>query len=151
MAIIQRIRGQEGTIRISTLSQFGFNLPLSGSFFKMRDFNWSVDDEITKDGFIGEIADDLDYQVHGHSGSFTIDKGDGAAMAYTKALVLTSLAHRAPPIATIMVNYKFRGLGIPREKNIFTQGILRMATETIGGRKEFVTNAFEWSAKFLLP
>lgn len=151
MAILQRIRGQEGTIRIGVLSAFGVNLPLAGSFFKMKDFNWSVDDEITKDGFIGEVADDLDHIVHGHSGNFTIDKADGAALAYTKALVFASLSHSRPPIATIMVNYKFRAIGVPREKLIFSQGILRMATETIGGRKEFITNAFEWSAKFLLP
>ncbi len=148
---LTRIRGQEATIRISTVDHLGVNLPLEGSFFKVRDFTWNVDDEIKKDGFLGEIADDLDHQVHGFDGSFSIDKADGAATAYTRRLVAASLASVAPPIATIMVISKFRDVGIPRDKVIFAEGILRMATEAIASRKDFVNNAFEWSAKILLP
>lgn len=151
MARNTRIRGQEATIRIITVSALGIVVPLVGSFFKVRDFTWNPDGEIKKDGFLGETADDLDHQNHGFGGSFSIDKADGAAVAYTKRLVAADEASQAPPIATIMVNTKFRDNGIPREKLIFSEGILMMASESIAGRKEFINNAFEWSAKRLLP
>lgn len=150
MARLQRIRGQEATIRISTISHLGVSLPLSGSFFKVRDFTWNPDDEIKKDGFVGEVRDDVDHQIHGYDGSFSIDKADSAATDYARQLSAADLASDTPPIATIMVTYRFRDLGVPRSKLIFAEGILRMASESIAGRKEFVNNAFEWSAKFLL-
>ena len=150
MARLQRIRGQEATIRITTVNSLGVVLPLVGSFFKVRDFTWNPNGEIKADGFVGEVADDLDHQNHGFTGSFSIDKADSAATDYTRLLIAADLSSIAPPIATIMVTYKFRDQGVPREKLIFAEGILMMASESIAGRKEFVNNAFEWQAKFLL-
>ena len=146
---IQRIRGQEASIRVMHLTS-GVIVPLEGSFFKTRDFQWSDRGDITEDGFLGEVADDLDYQNHGFDGSFTIDKGDTAAIDYVTTLVATDRASVKPPEITLVVTYKYRQLGLAGTVQIFSEGIMKMATENVGGRKDWITNAFEWKAKHRL-
>lgn len=145
-----RVRGQEATIRITTVSAGGIVIPLGGSFFKVSDFTWNPNGEITEDGFLGEVADDLDHQNHGFGGSFSIGKVDSAASIYTRQLVAASLASIAPPITTILVVTKFRSPSEPSEKLNFAEGIMMMASESVAGRKDFINNAFEWKSKFLL-
>ena len=142
----QRIRGAEATIRL--MQRIGVVvLPLEGSFFKVRDFQWSDDGEIRKDDFLGEKAPDIDYQGDGFSGSFSIDKANNAATIYVSTLVASDQASIAPPEIFIVVTYKYRTFGLSPTIQTFSEAVMKMATETVAGRKEFITNAFEWTAK----
>lgn len=146
----QRIRGQEATIRITEIGSTGVSIPLSGSFFKVRDFSWNDVGDLKEDGFIGEVADDIDYQNHGFAGSFSIDKANAAATDYVRRLVTADRLSLKPPEITIVVTFVFRELGVPPDTLVFTNGIMMMASESIAGRKEFINNSFEWKCKHLL-
>ena len=151
---LQRIRGQEASIRFTTreiVAGIAIIVPLEGSFFKVRDFTWNPVDDISEDGFIGEVADDLDYLNHGFAGSFSIDKADPAATNYVVSLVATSRNRVQPLETTMQVEYIYRDTTTPSTILIFSEGIMKMASEAIAGRKEFVNNSFEWKSKHMKP
>lgn len=146
----QRSRGQEVTLRLLTQAQLGAVQRLAGSFFKVRDFTWNDVGELKEDGFLGEIADDIDYQNSGFAGSFSFDKSDGSSLLYVRQLVASDRSSTKPPDLTIISTTVFRGFGIPDEIVTFTNGIMMMASENVSGRKDFINNAYEWKAKHLL-
>ncbi len=148
-----RIRGQEANIRFmvrETVAGISIVTPLEGSFFKVKDFTWNPMDDITEDDFIGEIATDFDYMNHGFSGSFSVDKSDAAATAYVRQMVATSRNRTRPLELTMQVSYIYRDTTLPQTILDFSEGIMKMASEAIASRKDFINSSFEWRCKNML-
>lgn len=148
-----RIRGQEANIRFmtrQTIAGLFVVKPLAGSFFKAKDFTWNPMDDITEDDFIGETATDFDYMNNGFSGSFSIDKSDAAATNYVRQMVATSRGRTRPLELTMQVTYIYRDLTLPPTVLDFSEGIMKMASEAIASRKDFINSSFEWRCKTML-
>lgn len=137
-----RIRGQEVLIQVSVNNE-----PQAGSFFKVRDFKISERGDIVEESYLGEVADDLDYQHHGFDGSFTIDNEDALALAFMASIVALEEASEAHPDIVITATYVYRDPSITGVVEIYSDCFMRLSEQNVGGRKEYVQSSFEFKAK----
>jgi hypothetical protein len=150
-----RIRGQEATVRITIADEFaatyGFFGSLEGSFFKVKDFTTSVRLDQTEEPYLGETSDDLDQQIHGYDYAFTIDELDASAINFLSLIAFKEENSLPRPVITASVTYIYREAQITTptlpQTVLYIDGILKPAERTIGGRKEYISNAYEGKSK----
>ena len=150
-----RIRGQEATVRITITdafaAAFGFFGQLAGSFFKVRDFTLTPRTDLVEQEYLGENQDDLDVQHHGFDFGFTVDELNNATLQYLSLLTFKEENALPPPIISVATTYIYREqvVVVPTlpQTVLLTECVLKQGERTIGGRKEYIQNAFEGKAK----
>ena len=146
-----RIRGQEATVRVTVSDEFaaafGIFGQLEGSFFKVRDFTHTPRQDLGEESYLGEDADDLDIQHHGHDFSFTVDELDDSVLRFLSLITFKEEAHLPPPQVGLTVTYIYRnGVTLPQTFRLIGC-VLKLSERSIGGRKEYIQNSFEGKAK----
>lgn len=136
-----RIRGQEALIQITVDDE-----PRAGSFFKVKDFRSTPRTDLTEEPYLGEQTDDLDTQHHGFDITFSVDNQDAETLRLLDLIVANEEAHIAPPDVVIAVTYLYREPGQLNQTEQYSDGVIKVAEQGIGGRKEYITTGFE--AKF---
>jgi hypothetical protein len=146
-----RIRGQEALLQIAitddSLASFDLQGSLSGSFSKVRDLTITQRMDITEENYLNETFTDLDQQLHGYDLSFTIDETDQQALKFMSLVAFNEELHLPPPLVNITVTYFYRDGQGSQASELFQDCILKQNDRSIGGRTEYVQNAFEAKAK----
>lgn len=138
----KRIRGQEALVQVSLDGELQV-----GTFFKVRDFRVSERGDLVEESYLGELADDLDYQHHGFDGSFTLDNEDAGTIAFLADIVSREQAAEEHPDIVITVTYIYRDPGLDPVTESYSDCVMRRSEQTIGGRKEYVQSSFEFKAR----
>lgn len=146
-----RIRGQEALISVTVddevAAAFGLAGQIVGSFFKVRDFTVTPRTDLTEEGFLGEAFDDIDIQHHGYDFSFTIDETDAAAINFLSLITYKESASLRPTEVGLTVSYTYRDSAVLPRSETYIGCLLKVASRTIGGRKEYIQTAIEGKAK----
>ena len=138
----RRIRGQEALIQVSVDGELQ-----TGTFFKVRDFRTTERGDLVEEAYLGELADDLDYQHHGFDGSFTLDNEDGSTLEFLADIIAREQNAEEHPSIVITVTYIFRDSDSQTLTEAYSDCVMRRSEQSIGGRKEYVQSSFEFKAK----
>ena len=138
----QRIRGQEATVQIIVDGDLK-----GGSFAKVTNFNLNPRADLPETGFLGEIEDDIDIQIHGWDFDFETEQID-KKIADLRALIVDRERQRLPhPDINIVVTFKYRSLTEIPGVIVLEHCVVKPPGESVGGRKDYLKNKIEGKCK----
>lgn len=137
-----RIRGQEVSGQLIVDGQL-----LLGSFAKLESFKWNPRADLTDSDFVGETESEPDVQHHGYDLSFTIHKLDAQAVAVYQNIVAALNAGNLLPQVNFVVITTYRDPSVPPTTMVFQNLRIKLDSEDVGGRKEYVKNSFSAKAR----
>jgi len=132
-----RIRGQEVTGQLVVDGKL-----LLGSFAKMESFSWKPNADLNASDFVGETTSEPDLQHHGYDFDFTIHELDNQAAQIYLKLVAALEAGAVLPAINFVVIKSYRDPSVPLTTLVFQDVKLKLNSQDIGGRKDYVKNAF---------
>ena len=138
----QRIRGQEITMRIAVNNQIR-----GGSFFKVTEFEATPRTDLVEESFLGELEDDIDIQHHGYDLTWTVQNQDEKTLELLQEIIEAEQNAEAHPDITITVIHQYRHPGAKNQVEVYHDVFVKIGSNGFGGRKEYVTTAFEAKCK----
>ncbi len=141
---MSRIRGQEVSGQLVVDGKL-----LLGSFAKMESFKWSPRADLSDSDFVGETESEPDLQHHGFDFSFTIHQMDAqAAQIYLKLVTALDAGVPLPAISFVVIK-TYRDPAVPIQTLVFQNVTVKLDSEDIGGRKDYVKNSFSGKCKVM--
>lgn len=142
----ERLRGAEVTLTWVIEQPDGTRAPMRGTWQKVMNFTDTPRADIKEEAFIGEDADDLDYQFHGWDLAWELQEEDASAIRFMADLEQRQRDHRPHPRITLQVRYNYRNGGRPVIA-VFQSVFVSPRDESFADRKAYVTTKYEAKAK----
>lgn len=133
-----RQRGEEISVRFILEGA-----PMPGSWQKVSDLEVTPQQDLKESDFLGESTTDYDRQHHGFGLTWTFHNLDRLLVEYLDSVVDTEAQHQAPEDLRVQVLYSYRD---PDQRPLvvtYFNGVTKIASESFGGRKEYVTTKCE--------
>lgn len=133
-----RIRGLETTVQVVVNGVLQ-----AGSFAKCETFKWEPMQDLPETDFLGEAESDPDFRHDGYRFNFTINEKDNFAVDNVLVPLVSAHTSGLPlPDVTLVFIKKYRDPSIPVKTLVFQKVKLKMDSQDVSGRKDYVKTSF---------